>query len=49
MSLARCPDPAALKRGNYIRILERWEARGRRVWADLARIAPRIAAGPCVF
>ena len=35
MSLARCPDSPALKRGNYIRILQRWEARGGRVWAEI--------------
>jgi len=26
MSLARCPDPAALERANYIRILQGWRA-----------------------
>ena len=35
MSLARCPDSPALKRGNYIRILQRWQARGRRAWAEI--------------
>ena len=24
MSLARCPDPAAFERGNYVRILQSW-------------------------
>jgi Dihydroorotate dehydrogenase len=25
MSLARCPDPAAFERGNYVRILQSWQ------------------------
>ncbi|HMB78675.1 MAG TPA: hypothetical protein VKI43_01355, partial [Vicinamibacterales bacterium] len=24
MSLARCPDPSAFERGNYVRILQSW-------------------------
>ncbi|HYM91937.1 MAG TPA: dihydroorotate dehydrogenase-like protein [bacterium] len=34
MSLARCPDPAAFERGNYIRILQRWRPEGRSAWTD---------------
>ena len=26
MNLARCPDPAAFERGNYMRILQSWKA-----------------------
>ena len=26
MNLARCPDPAAFERGNYMRILQNWQA-----------------------
>jgi len=26
MSLARCPDPAAFERANYIRVLQGWRA-----------------------
>ena len=26
MNLARCPDPAAFARGNYMRILQSWKA-----------------------
>ena len=26
MNLARCPDPAAFERGNYMRILQSWRA-----------------------
>lgn len=27
MSLRRCPDPAAFERGNYLRVLQSWDAR----------------------
>ena len=26
MNLARCPDPAAFERGNYMRILQSWRS-----------------------
>lgn len=29
MNLARCPDPAAFERGNYIRVLQGWAPAGR--------------------
>ena len=31
MSLARCPDPSAFERGNYVRILQSWRPGGQRV------------------
>ncbi len=34
MSLARCPDPAAFERGNYVRILQRWRPGGRSLQGD---------------
>ena len=27
LSLARCPDPAAFERGNYMRVLQSWQGR----------------------
>jgi len=27
MNLSRCPDPAALERSNYMRVLQSWGAR----------------------
>jgi dihydroorotate dehydrogenase (fumarate) len=34
MSLARCPDPAAFERANYVRILQAWRSEGSGRWVD---------------
>jgi hypothetical protein len=46
MSLAKCPDPSAFSRANYMRILQSWRAarapaRARRVHLLLAGRGPR--------
>ena len=35
MSLQRCPDPAAFERGNYLRVLQSWDARRHARGEDL--------------
>jgi hypothetical protein len=48
MSLARCPSPA-LKRGNYIRILQQLGGLGPEGMGGLGPHLAPIAPGPCVF
>jgi hypothetical protein len=32
MNLERCPDPSALARGNYMRMLQTWTPDGKTAW-----------------
>jgi dihydroorotate dehydrogenase (fumarate) len=40
MSLARCPDPAAFERGNYVRILQSWQRAA--TTANASAYEPRV-------
>jgi len=45
MSLARCPDPAAFERGNYMRVLQSWQRApaAANVSPEDARLASALA------